>query len=401
MAGGGTVVDHTRRAYPERRVDHARRADLGRRPPRILDADDTLAVLYTPRHAALVASPTAAPLPVPVRNALVLGVTAMVAAVLAGMGLNAFADTPSTARQAAKEDRIAADPPTRYAPDVRPPLQPSVVDAAAPVVPPSKPKSGSAPVTVSQLAANGIPSVALDAYRHAAAQLNPGCGITWPLLAGIGRVESDHGRAGGAVLTTAGTSTRKIIGPALNGRNGYPLIPSTDAGALEGDAQFAHAVGPMQFLPSTWSAYAVDGNADGVADPFNIYDAALAAAHYLCNSADLHMAAGRQRAVFAYNHSSTYVAQVLALAASYAGGATVVDTPAVTGEAAGSGNTAGRTTSEPTSASSPTAQPTSGASTPPSAPTTPPPTTEPTTGPVKSLVCLLTIILRLCPPTAP
>ena len=76
----------------------------------------------------------------------------------------------------------------------------------------------------------------------------------------------------------------------------------------------------MQFIPSTWARYAVDGNGDGVADPQNLYDAAHAAAPYLCTAGgDLSTDAGIHRAVFAYNHSDAYVAKVLGFTTEYTG----------------------------------------------------------------------------------
>jgi len=184
---------------------------------------------------------------------------------------------------------------------------------------------------IAGLAADGIPKVALNAYRVAAARINaslPACGIDWSLVAAIGRVESDHGQFGGATLGPDGTSAPKIIGPALNGQ-GFAFIHDTDHGGYDGDPVYDRAVGPMQFIPSTWVSYAVDGNGDGTASPFDINDAALAAAHYLCVAGgDLHSAAGQQRAVLAYNDSSAYLAEVLALARGYATG-TQVDAPLV------------------------------------------------------------------------
>jgi membrane-bound lytic murein transglycosylase B len=183
---------------------------------------------------------------------------------------------------------------------------------------------------ITGLAANGIPDVALNAYRVAAARMDsvqPSCGIDWSLLAGIGRVESNHGRFGGATLHADGTSTPRILGPALNGVH-FAYIRDTDNGLYDGDRTTDRAVGPMQFIPSTWRSYAVDGNGDGVADPFNINDAALAAAHYLCVAGgDLRSDAGQRRAVLAYNHSDSYVAEVLALAHAYATGIPVADIP--------------------------------------------------------------------------
>lgn len=178
------------------------------------------------------------------------------------------------------------------------------------------------PVVVSALASDGIPAVAARAYQHAADianQRSTGCALPWTLLAAIGRVESDHGRYAGSVLLANGLSTPRIIGIPLNGV-GTGLILDTDHGVLDGDPVFDHAVGPMQFIPSTWVSYATDGNGNGVADPFNIYDAAAAAGKYLCNAGgDLGTRAGQIRAVLSYNHSDSYVASVLALEATYAG----------------------------------------------------------------------------------
>jgi membrane-bound lytic murein transglycosylase B len=175
----------------------------------------------------------------------------------------------------------------------------------------------------SPLASDGIPVTALEAYQDAANSANashPNCHIPWPLLAGIGRVESDHGRYGGAVLRPDGTSTRPIIGIPLNG-NGTEVVTDTDGGTIDGDPVYDRAVGPMQFIPSTWLIYGADGNGDGIKDPFNIFDAALAAANYLCIAGgDLSTTAGQTRAVLTYNHSSAYLAEVLGLEHTYASG---------------------------------------------------------------------------------
>jgi hypothetical protein len=183
---------------------------------------------------------------------------------------------------------------------------------------------------ISGLAANGIPNVALNAYRVAAARLatvQPGCGIDWALLAGIGREESDHGRFAGARLNADGTSTPPIIGIPLDG-HGTALIPDTDHGRLDGDTTYDRAVGPMQFIPSTWAAYGSDATGDGIADVFNINDAALTSARYLCAAGgDLRTHAGQVAAVLAYNHSDQYLAQVLALAEAYRTGIPVHGPP--------------------------------------------------------------------------
>jgi membrane-bound lytic murein transglycosylase B len=193
------------------------------------------------------------------------------------------------------------------------------------------------PAVITGLAANGIPNVVLNAYRVAAARMasaKPSCGIDWSLLAGIGRVESNHGRYGGAVLNPDGTATPRILGPALDGVK-FAYIADTDGGQWDNDTRYDRAMGPMQFIPTTWRAYAVDADGNGTTDPFDIDDVALAAANYLCTAGgDLRTDAGQRRAVFAYNHSDSYVNQVLALARAYASGIPVADLPLV-------GNTTG------------------------------------------------------------
>ena len=223
----------------------------------------------------------------------------------------------------------------------------------------STPKAvaGAPLIASSTIIATGIPATALDAYRRAAtvaAVRTPACGISWALLAGIGRMESDHGRFGGAVLYSTGVSSRPIIGPALNG-NGTALIRDTDHGYYDHDTVYDHAVGPMQFIPSTWARWGADGNSDGHRDPFNVYDAAGAAAGYLCAAGgDLRTVAGQTRAVFAYNHVPSYVAAVLALEAAYAAGRSgavipAVAPPAVSAPAPAPSPPAARPVAEPSS----------------------------------------------------
>ena len=187
----------------------------------------------------------------------------------------------------------------------------TIDDAAAPDAAP-----------VSGLAESGIPSTALSAYKNAAARetaRKPECGITWPLLAGIGRVESNHGRFAGAELHADGVSTPRIIGIPLNG-NGTALIRDTDGGQLDGDTVYDRAVGPMQFIPSTWGSWGVDANGDGLKDPFNLFDAAAAAADYLCAAGrDLRTSSGQVHAILSYNYSYDYVSMVMSLERVYAG----------------------------------------------------------------------------------
>jgi Transglycosylase SLT domain len=134
------------------------------------------------------------------------------------------------------------------------------------------------PVTAGQLVAD-IPPSMLELYVSA----RPWCpGLPWTVLAGIGKVETDHGR--GAEVSPAG------------------------------------AEGPMQFMPATWAAYAVDGDGDGVASIWDAADAVPAAAHYLCANGGGDPA-GLRNAIWHYNHDDSYVEVVLAWAARYAAAA--------------------------------------------------------------------------------
>jgi hypothetical protein len=124
-----------------------------------------------------------------------------------------------------------------------------------------------------------IPSNYLDAYREAGEEH----GIDWAILAGIGSVESDHGRIEG--------------------------------GCIEGPATaYGTAKGPMQFIDSTWASYGVDGNGDGQRNPCDFEDAIPAAASYLVASGAPEDYYG---AVYAYNHADWYMQDVLARADGY------------------------------------------------------------------------------------
>ncbi|WP_436493701.1 lytic transglycosylase domain-containing protein [Actinokineospora sp. HUAS TT18] len=266
----------------------------------------------------------------------------------------------------------------------------------------------------------GIPGTMLDAYMRAAQTLNtttPGCHLEWSLLASIGRIESNHARGGR--VDAHGTTATPILGPVLNG-GGFAAISDTDGGRYDGDNRWDRAVGPMQFIPSTWKGYASDGNGDGETNPNNIYDATVGAGKYLCSGGmDMANPANRRAAVWRYNHSDSYVATVLSWADAYAKGVTPVPTtpvsqiqqlaapspgpnppaqgmitpPTTTTPPPGSTTTApsstSSTTTDPTSSTTTTTDPTTTTTTTtttdpttttttPTCPTEPTPTTEPT-----------------------
>jgi hypothetical protein len=233
----------------------------------------------------------------------------------------------------------------------------------------------------------GIPGAALDAYQFAQGTLastRPACHLSWPVLAGIGRIESDHASHGR--VDTFGNTLGPILGPRLDGSPGVAAIPDTDQGVLDGDTVWDRAVGPMQFIPSTWRSVGVDGNGDGVANPTNIYDSTIAAGLYLCAGGTNLSDPNRLRAaVFRYNHSATYVDVVLLWARAYLTGVVPVRsapgpvppgsngnggrvTPADTAPPAPVAVTQAAPIASPPSASSPS--PTSPAATPTPAPTT-------------------------------
>jgi hypothetical protein len=177
----------------------------------------------------------------------------------------------------------------------------------------------------------GIPGAVLDAYQFAQRTLaatRPGCHLSWSVLAGIGRIESGH--ASGGRVDAFGNTLGPILGPQLDGSPGMAAIPDTDHGQLDTDLVWDRAVGPMQFIPSSWRSYGIDGNGDGVVNPNNIYDATITTGIYLCaGGADLADLAQLQAAVFRYNHSATYVDIVLRWAQAYLTG--VVPTPPAPG----------------------------------------------------------------------
>ncbi len=191
------------------------------------------------------------------------------------------------------------------------------------VIAPGVPR-GTAAQVIDGASTSGIPSAALSAYQRAAQIINAAdktCNIPWELIAAIGRVESDHGRYGGNVLSDKGVSQPGIYGIALNGKNGTQAIQDTDGGVLDKDTVYDRAVGAMQFIPGTWSVVKVDADGDGKRNPQDIDDSSLATAVYLCSgSDDLGTRKGQEAGVFRYNHSKSYVDLVLRIMAAYQSG---------------------------------------------------------------------------------
>ncbi|MDT9687804.1 lytic transglycosylase domain-containing protein [Streptomyces sp. P9(2023)] len=238
----------------------------------------------------------------------------------------------------------------------------------------------------------GIPASVLAAYKRAEQSIrstDPACNLPWQLLAGIGKVES--GQARGGRVDANGTTLSPILGPVLNGV-GFANIPDTDDGAFDSDPTNDRAVGPMQFIPSTWATWGQDANGDGRKDPNNIYDAAQAAGMYLCaNNRDLAVKADLDRAILSYNRSTEYLRTVLSWFEYYKRGTHQVpdgtgllpidrsDTPS-TGPTSPS-------TSAPTT---PTPSPSPSTPKPdPSKPVTPQPTKPPVTPPATAKVVTL------------
>jgi Transglycosylase SLT domain len=258
------------------------------------------------------------------------------------------------------------------------------------VLPAGTVPGSSTPVALDSM---GIPSRALEAYRRGASLVgaaDPACHIDWALLAAIGRVESDHARFGGNQLDSAGVAQPGIIGVALDGTNGTARITDTDHGLLDRDTTYDRAVGPMQFIPSTWRVVGVDADGRGVKNPQDMADAAAATAVYLCSGpGDLTRPGDLRAAIWRYNPSDSYVRTVIAIADAYRHGVSALpasDLPAANPTPSQAGGTAARTDkparNTPVSRStSPTGQapavtpsaPATTATAPPSSTTTPPP----------------------------
>ena len=256
--------------------------------------------------------------PDPLVRSAIGGTLGLLAAILVIAGTLVWVVMNVSAAVSAPEEGRASVAPPAVAPE--PPA--SDADAAADAVHDAAP-SGPVPdpAWVARVAsATGIPERAMTAYASAAlaiSTMQPGCGLGWNTVAAIGSVESDHGRHGGAILGADGFPEPAIRGAALDG-NGVQAIPDTDGGRWDADTVWDRAVGPMQFIPSTWSRWGSDGNGDGDSNPNQIDDAALAAARYLCASGSVAAAEAWRAAVFSYNNLDSYVDEVARRANDYA-----------------------------------------------------------------------------------
>lgn len=161
----------------------------------------------------------------------------------------------------------------------------------------------------SAFALRDIPAEYLRLYRAAGRRF----GLDWAILAGVGKVECDHGR------------------------------DSDPSCAAEGHVNSAGAGGPMQFIASTWATFGVDANGDGTTDRWDPADAVFSAANYLRASGAPHDVGG---ALFSYNHAGWYVDLVERWAARYRAGteAQAVSSPPASTVPGGSGPVAASAT---------------------------------------------------------
>ena len=140
-----------------------------------------------------------------------------------------------------------------------------------------------------------------------------GCAVPWWVLLGVAHVESGAGTHGGAHIDADWVVRPLIGGLPLDGNGVAPIF---ELGVPD------RAQGPFQFISSSWRAYGLDADGDGVADPHSFLDGALGAANHLCRSAggpgaDLSEEAAARRGFYGYNRSLSYVEDVWAAALGY------------------------------------------------------------------------------------
>ncbi len=264
-----------------------------------------------------------------------IAVAALPAVALIGSGLALVATDSHPSTDVVADSRPVVTVPKVAVQRPEAPSLPPLPELPAPPEASATPVSAAPGLQLSDTAsANGIPAAALAAYRRGAQLVDaadPECNIDWALLAGIGKVESNHGRYGGNGIDSTGTVRPGIYGIPLNGSNNTAVIRDTDRGVFDRDTIFDRAVGPMQFIPGTWRTVGVDANGDGRKDPQNLMDAVTGAAVYLCSGpGNLGTESGARTAVLRYNQSDAYANEVLALARAYRGGYAVVPDGALT-----------------------------------------------------------------------
>lgn len=177
----------------------------------------------------------------------------------------------------------------------------------------------------SAVAQSEIPADLLPVYMAAASTCR---GLPWQVLAAVGWVESRH--AGGRADPITGEVAPPILGPALDGSPGFRAI--RDASLPDG---WARALGPMQFLSTTWERWATlapDRPPGASPDVHNAWDAVYSAARYLCGGRD--QLDDVKAALRRYNNSDAYVKEVMTKAGTYGlGSGSPVTNPLVTGSA--------------------------------------------------------------------
>ena len=248
------------------------------------------------------------------------------ATVPAGAAMAAPAALPDVPEPAAAPVAQPADQP---AGQLAPRTITIPVQIPAPAEPAGGPQLAFADWATRMSRPSGIPQRALQAYANAhavSAASQPNCRLTWVTLAAIAAVESKHGGFQGRILEADGRPSQPIIGIPLNGAPGVKAIADTDGGILDQDNVWDRAVGPFQFIPSTWAVWRADANRDEISDPQNIDDAALAAAKDLCaDNRNLSSGDGWLRAILSYNNSVEYAQEVYGFAQGYARNAKDVD----------------------------------------------------------------------------